>query len=44
MLAKLLFRNSRYLTLLVLVIALVGVASLRTLGRQEDPTITNLQR
>ena len=27
----------------LLVIALVGVASLRTLGRQEDPTITNLR-
>ena len=43
MLAKLLYRNGRYFTLVVLVITLVGVASLQTLGRQEDPTITNLR-
>ncbi len=43
MLASLLYRNSRYFTLVVLVITLVGIASLRTLGRQEDPTITNLR-
>jgi multidrug efflux pump subunit AcrB len=43
MLASLLYRNGRYFTLVVLVITLVGIASLRTLGRQEDPTITNLR-
>jgi multidrug efflux pump subunit AcrB len=43
MLATLLYRNGRYFTLVILVIALVGIASLRTLGRQEDPTITNLR-
>ena len=43
MLARLLYRNSRYFTLVILVITLVGVASVRSLGRQEDPTITNLR-
>ncbi len=43
MLAKLLYGNTRYFTLVVMVILLVGLASLRTLGRQEDPTITNLR-
>ncbi len=43
MLAKLFYRNSRYFTLVVLVILLVGMASLRSVGRQEDPTITNLR-
>ena len=43
MLAKLLYRNGRYFTLVILVIALVGMASLSSLGRQEDPTITNLR-
>ena len=43
MLAKLLYRNGRYFTLVILVITLVGMASLSSLGRQEDPTITNLR-
>ncbi len=43
MLARLLFQNSRYFFLLVLVVAMVGASGLRTLGRQEDPTITNLK-
>ena len=42
MLAQILYTHSRYLWLTVLVIALVGASSLRSLGRQEDPTITNL--
>ena len=41
MLATGLYHHHRYLWLTILVIALVGVASLRSLGRQEDPTITN---
>lgn len=41
MLARHLYTHSRYLWLSVLVILMVGVASLNTLGRQEDPTITN---
>lgn len=41
MLARLLFNNSRYTTLLILVILIVGLASLRSLGRQEDPSLTN---
>jgi multidrug efflux pump subunit AcrB len=41
MLARLLFSHSRYLWLTMLVILLVGAVSLRSLGRQEDPTITN---
>ena len=43
MFARLLFQNHRYFLLVVLVILAVGLASLRTLGRQEDPTITNLR-
>lgn len=42
MLARSLYRHQRYLWLTVVVILLVGLASLRSLGRQEDPTITNL--
>ena len=42
MLAGALYRYNRYLWLTVLVIVMVGFASLRSLGRQEDPTITNL--
>ncbi|WOJ95708.1 efflux RND transporter permease subunit [Congregibacter brevis] len=41
MLAKLLYSHSRYLWLTVIVILMVGAASMRSLGRQEDPTITN---
>lgn len=41
MLARRLYTHERYLWLTVLVILMVGVASLRALGRQEDPTITN---
>ncbi|MEM8562373.1 MAG: efflux RND transporter permease subunit [Pseudomonadota bacterium] len=42
MLASILFKNSRYVVLMLMVIVLVGVASLREQGRQEDPSITNL--
>lgn len=41
MLACSLYRHRRYLWLTVIVIVMVGAASLRSLGRQEDPTITN---
>lgn len=41
MLARLLYTHSRYLWLTVLVIFMVGATSLSSLGRQEDPTITN---
>lgn len=41
MLAQRLYSNQRYLWLTILVILMVGIASLRSLGRQEDPTITN---
>jgi multidrug efflux pump subunit AcrB len=41
MLARLLYTHNRYLWLTILVIVMVGVASLRSLGRQEDPSITN---
>ncbi|MDP4916300.1 MAG: efflux RND transporter permease subunit, partial [Haliea sp.] len=41
MLARLLYNNTRYFTLLVLVIVVIGIASLRSIARQEDPTITN---
>ncbi|MEM9255578.1 MAG: efflux RND transporter permease subunit [Pseudomonadota bacterium] len=42
MLAQLLFSNKRYTLLFILVIILVGLSSLNSIGRQEDPTITNL--
>ncbi|GAB5414083.1 MAG: efflux RND transporter permease subunit [Congregibacter sp.] len=41
MIAQQLYSNQRYLWLCILVIIMVGLASLRSLGRQEDPTITN---
>ncbi|MEQ9463631.1 MAG: efflux RND transporter permease subunit, partial [Haliea sp.] len=41
MLARILYNNGRYFTLLVLVILVVGIFSLRSIARQEDPTITN---
>lgn len=41
MLARVLYNNGRYFTLLVLVILVVGIFSLRSIARQEDPTITN---
>jgi len=41
MLARILYNNGRYFTLLVLVILVVGISSLRSIARQEDPTITN---
>jgi multidrug efflux pump subunit AcrB len=40
-LATQLYSHNRYLWLTVIVIVMVGIASLRSLGRQEDPTITN---
>ena len=41
MLAGILYRRTRYFFLFVIVIVIVGVASLKSIGRQEDPTITN---
>ncbi len=41
MLAKILYNNGRYFALLLLVIVFVGLTSFRSIGRQEDPTITN---
>jgi multidrug efflux pump subunit AcrB len=41
MLARLLYGNTRYFILLVMVVLAVGIASLRSIARQEDPTITN---
>ena len=38
----LLFRRPTYLTLTLLTILSLGILSLNTIGRQEDPTITNL--
>ncbi|MDG1065721.1 MAG: efflux RND transporter permease subunit [Luminiphilus sp.] len=40
MIARLLFQNPRYLTLILLIIVAVGSTSYSSLGRQEDPTIT----
>ncbi|MDG1829845.1 MAG: efflux RND transporter permease subunit, partial [Luminiphilus sp.] len=40
MIARILFQNPRYLTLILLIIAAIGTTSYSSLGRQEDPTIT----
>lgn len=40
--STLFYRNSRYFVLAVALIISAGVASVLTIGRQEDPTITNL--
>ncbi|MEM1345597.1 MAG: efflux RND transporter permease subunit, partial [Pseudomonadota bacterium] len=37
-----LYRRPRYLLLTVLMIVALGASTLLTIGRQEDPTITNL--
>jgi len=42
MLARLFYQNPRYFLLLALFVVVVGASGLNTLGRQEDPTITNL--
>ncbi len=39
---NLFFRNSRYFALAIALIISAGVSSILTIGRQEDPTITNL--
>ncbi len=41
MLAKILYNNRRYFALLLMVILAVGLTSFQSIGRQEDPTITN---
>lgn len=40
MLARLLFKNSRYLALVIIAITFVGYTSFSSMGRQEDPSIT----
>ena len=37
------FRNPRLVALMLLVIVSAGLSALLALGRQEDPTITNIQ-
>ncbi len=41
MIARILYGNRRYTLLLILAIIAVGLSSLRSIARQEDPTITN---
>lgn len=41
MLAQALFHHRRFVTLLVIIILATGLSSLRSIGRQEDPSITN---
>ncbi|GAB3271947.1 efflux RND transporter permease subunit [Parahaliea aestuarii] len=41
MLAQVLFRHRRFVTLLVIIILATGISSMRSIGRQEDPSITN---
>lgn len=40
--STLLFRNKRFFALVILVMLAAGASALFTIGRQEDPTITNL--
>ncbi|MEQ9447070.1 MAG: efflux RND transporter permease subunit, partial [Rhodospirillaceae bacterium] len=40
--SNLFFRNPRYFALVIALIISAGVSSILTIGRQEDPTITNL--
>lgn len=42
MLSRFFFRETRVLIMLVIVLVVGGLSALWTLGRQEDPTITNL--
>ncbi|WP_116364257.1 efflux RND transporter permease subunit [Parahaliea mediterranea] len=41
MLAQVLFRHRRFVALLVIIILATGISSMRSIGRQEDPSITN---
>ncbi|MEH6582892.1 MAG: efflux RND transporter permease subunit [Halioglobus sp.] len=41
MLANILYKNSRYFFLFMVVILAVGIASFNSIAKQEDPTITN---
>lgn len=41
MLARYIFRHSRYFTLIIVCVLAVGITSFRSISRQEDPTMTN---
>ncbi len=41
MLARYIFGHSRYFTLIIVCVVAVGLASVRSISRQEDPTLTN---
>ncbi len=41
MLSRIFYNNARYFTLAILVVLMVGISSLRSIARQEDPSITN---
>ncbi len=41
MLARYIFRHSRYFTLIIVCVLAVGITSVRSISRQEDPTLTN---
>ena len=41
MLARYIFRHSRYFTLIIVCVLAVGITSIRSISRQEDPTLTN---
>ena len=41
MLARYIYRHSRYFTLIILCAVAVGFNSLNSVSRQEDPTLTN---
>ncbi len=41
MLARYIYRNSRYFTLFIVCVLAVGITSFRSIARQEDPTLTN---
>ncbi len=41
MLARYIYRHSRYFTLFIVCVIAVGITSFRSIARQEDPTLTN---
>lgn len=42
MLARYIYKHSRYFTLIILCVIAVGITSFNSIARQEDPTLTNL--
>ena len=41
MFARYIYKHSRYFTLIIICVLLVGITSFRSIARQEDPTLSN---